>query len=110
MRSRSGGRLSPAVRPDGREEVAGPQIGVKRMTLFDKICAVLALILGVVLLLLGAIGLFFGSSANFSLPPVLGCLPFFVGWGIFRSVLIAWRSSNQIRTFEDNQRELQTKP
>ena len=79
------------------------------MTLFDKICAVPALIFSVILLLLGGIGFFLGSSANFSLPPILGCLPFFIGWGIFRSVLIAWRSSNQARTFEDNLHELKMK-
>ena len=68
------------------------------MTLFDKICAVLAMVLAVVFLVLGAIGFFTGANANFSLPPVLGALPFFIGWGIFRSVTIAWRSSNEART------------
>lgn len=67
------------------------------MTLFDKICAVLAMMLAVVFLVLGAIGLFTGANANFSLPPVLGALPFFIGWGIFRSVTIAWHSSNEAK-------------
>ena len=80
------------------------------MTLFDKICAVPALILGAVFLLLGGIGLFLGSSANFSLPPILGCLPFFIGWGIFRSVLIAWRCGDQVSAFRDHLSDQKMKP
>jgi hypothetical protein len=35
---------------------------------FDKFCAALAFALAIVFLILGVIGLFAGSSANFSLP------------------------------------------
>ena len=62
------------------------------MSWFDKTCAVLAFLLGVVFLILGAIGLFAGCSANFRLPPILGGLPALVGWGIVRSILVAWRA------------------
>ena len=60
------------------------------MNLFDKICASLAFAVGLILLGLGAVGLFLGSKASFELPPVLGFLPALVGWGIVRSVRRAW--------------------
>ncbi len=60
------------------------------MNLFDKFCAVLAFILGLVFLVLGGLGLFMGCSASFRLPPVLGFVPFLVGWGIVRAVYHAW--------------------
>ena len=61
------------------------------MNIFDKICAVLALLLGIVLGLLGVVGLFVGCNAHFSLPPILGVLPVFFGWGIVRSVGFAFK-------------------
>lgn len=61
------------------------------MNLFDRICAVPAMLLGIALLILGIFGLFTGCKANFSLPPVLGLLPALVGWGIARSIWIAWK-------------------
>lgn len=60
------------------------------MNAFDKLCAALAFVLGGLLLVLGGIGLFAGCRANFSLPPVLGIIPAFVGWGIVRAVYVAW--------------------
>ncbi len=60
------------------------------MNLFDRICAVLAMILGVVLLALGIVGIFIGCKASFTLPPILGALPALVGWGIAKSVWVAW--------------------
>ena len=62
------------------------------MNVFDKICAVLAFILGIILILLGAVGLFTGCKANFSLPPILGVIPALVGWGIVKAILVAWGS------------------
>ncbi len=61
------------------------------MSTFDKVCAVLAFILAVALVVLGVIGLFTGCRAHFSLPPVLGILPALVGWGIIKPVLVAWK-------------------
>jgi hypothetical protein len=61
------------------------------MNAFDKFCAVPAFALGVVFLVLGVPGLFAGCKANFTLPPVLEVLPAIVGWGIVRSVVLAWR-------------------
>ena len=61
------------------------------MNAFDKACAVLAFALGVVFLILGGFGLFFGCNAHFTLPAVLGGLPALVGWGVVRSVMIAWK-------------------
>jgi hypothetical protein len=57
---------------------------------FDKLCASLASLLAIVLLVLGILGLFTGCSAHFSLPPILGVLPAFVGWGIVRAVYFGW--------------------
>ena len=61
------------------------------MNLFDKICAVLAFIIGAIFLLLGAVGLFTGCRAHFTLPPILGALPILVGWGIIRPIIVAWK-------------------
>ena len=63
------------------------------MNLFDKGCATFSFLLGVALLLLGGFGLFLGCNANFSLPPVAGVIPAFIGWGIVRPIFIAWRDS-----------------
>ena len=63
------------------------------MNLFDKICAVLAFALGVVLLALGVIGLFTGCRAHFTLPPILGVLPAIAGWGIIKPIIVAWKGS-----------------
>ena len=60
------------------------------MNTFDKLCAALAFALGLVFLVLGAFGLFMGCRVNFTLPPVLGAIPAFVGWGIVRAVYCAW--------------------
>jgi hypothetical protein len=58
---------------------------------FDRFCAVIAFALGIVLLILGGFGLFVGCNANFTLPPILGAVPALVGWGIVKSVRVAWR-------------------
>jgi len=61
------------------------------MNQFDRFCAAFAFVLGLVLLLLGAFGVFLGSKAHFSLPPLLGGLPALVGYGIVRAVNVAWK-------------------
>ena len=60
------------------------------LTGFEKFCAVLAFALGVGFMLLGVLGLFTGCSANFRLPPVVGVIPAFVGWGIIRPIMKSW--------------------
>ncbi|MBA4068132.1 MAG: hypothetical protein C0501_31415 [Isosphaera sp.] len=65
--------------------------GLGGVNVFDKVCASLAFALGVVFVLAGVAGLAFGCRAHFTLPPVLGVLPAFVGWGIVRAVYLAWR-------------------
>jgi len=57
---------------------------------FDKLCAISAFVLGIVMLGLGGLGLFAGCSAHFTLPPVAGVIPAFVGWGIVRPIWLAW--------------------
>lgn len=59
---------------------------------FDKICAAPAALLGALFLLLGMFGLFNGAAAHFTLPPILGVFPAFVGWGMLRAIYIAWRT------------------
>jgi hypothetical protein len=65
------------------------------MNAFDKICACLAIPVGIVFLILGVIGLFMGSSAHFTLPPGLGGLPFFLGWAMSITLIRFWRLSNR---------------
>jgi hypothetical protein len=74
---------------------AGRRWSTVAMNAFDKLCAALAFVLGIVFLVLGVIGLFTGCRANFTLPPVLGVIPAIVGWGIVRAVYFAWNSPNQ---------------
>ncbi len=70
------------------------------MNKFDKICAVVAIPIGVVFMVLGFIGLFAGSSANFTLPPVLGFLPFLLGWAMCVTLIKFWISSNNTPSSE----------
>ena len=60
------------------------------MNAFDKLCAAVAFLLGIVFLVLGVIGLFAGCRAHFTLPPIVGVIPAFVGWGMVRAVYVAW--------------------
>ena len=63
------------------------------MTTFDKMCACLAIPIGAVFLVLGAVGLFAGCSPHFTLPPGMGVLPFFLGWAMTVPLIRAWRRS-----------------
>lgn len=63
------------------------------MNTFDKFCAAIAFLLGIVFVILGGIGVFTGCSANFKLPPILGVLPALAGWGIMKSVRVAWHAT-----------------
>jgi hypothetical protein len=66
-----------------------------RLNTFDKFCAVIAFLFAIVFLLLGCFGAIFGCTAYIILPPVLGILPAFAGWGIIRAVVVAWKLTNQ---------------
>ena len=61
---------------------------------FDKFCIIVGVPIGAIFLLLGAFGLFMGSNAHFTLPPVLGILPFFPGWALTVVAIKAWKSLN----------------
>ena len=61
------------------------------MNVFDKICAAIAALLGVVLVALGVLGAFVGCRFWFTLPPIVGALPALAGWGIVRSVWFGWK-------------------
>ena len=65
------------------------------MNVFDKVCAIPAFLIGIVFLILGAMGLFFGCKANFTLPPILGFFPALVGWAICKSIYVAWNQDNK---------------
>jgi len=69
------------------------------VNLFDKICGVLAIIIGALLLVIGIMGIFIGSAAHFTLPPLLGALPFFLGWSMCISTIKFWKQSNRIAQF-----------
>ncbi|MBN8459460.1 MAG: hypothetical protein J0M04_16655 [Verrucomicrobia bacterium] len=64
------------------------------MTTFDKLCAVLTIPIGAVFLIVGAVGLFTGSNAHFDLPPILGFLPFLLGWSMCVTLIRFWRRSS----------------
>ena len=68
-----------------------------RLNVFDKICAVFAILLGGLFMILGELGVFTGCKAHFTLPPVMGILPVFVGWGIVKSIIVAWKNSSSDR-------------
>lgn len=65
------------------------------MTTFDKICATLSIAVGAIFMLLGVIGLFAGAKAHFTLPPILGGLPFFLGWGMCVPLVKYWKMSGR---------------
>ena len=75
---------APERRPDGFEP----------MRTFDKVCSVLSIPIGIIFMILGAVGLFTGAKAHFSLPPILGGLPFFLGWGMSIPWIRDWKISN----------------
>ena len=60
------------------------------MNWFDKICATLAFVLGIVFFIFGVVGLFTGCRFNFAISPGFGVVPAFVGWGIIRAVWFGW--------------------
>ena len=64
------------------------------MSVFDKICAALSIVVGAIFMILGGIGLFTGAKAHFTLPPVLGILPFFLGWGMCVPLIKYWKMSS----------------
>lgn len=61
------------------------------MNIFDKICACMAFVLGIVLIILGIMGAFLGCNANFLLPPIYGAIPAIIGWGVVKPIIVAWK-------------------
>ncbi len=64
-----------------------------KLTILDKVCAGLAFALGVLLLLQGIGGVYWPATFQFELPPGAALLLLPVGWGIVRSVVVAWSHS-----------------
>ena len=73
----------------------------KLMTTFDKACAILSIPIGAIFMVLGAIGLFTGSNAHFTLPPILGGLPFFLGWAMCVPLVKYWSMTNAVNNEVD---------
>jgi hypothetical protein len=69
---------------------------------FDKLCACLSIPIGICFILLGIVGTFAGASAHFTLPPILGCLPFFLGWAMSITLLKFWGQSNHPKEAAQN--------
>jgi hypothetical protein len=65
------------------------------MNIFDKMCATLSIGIGAIFMVLGVFGLFFGANAHFTLPPILGGLPFFLGWGMCVPLVKFWKMSRR---------------
>ena len=64
-----------------------------RLNVFDRVCAIFALLLAPLLLVAGVIGLFAPVRAHITLPPVVGVVLAFAGWGILKSVIVAIRAA-----------------
>ena len=77
-----------------------------RLNAFDKFCATIAFVFGLFFLLLGVFGVFMGCTAYITLPPVLGVIPAFAGWGIIRAVYVAWKMTNRPGPIEDGAADL----
>ncbi len=96
------GSVPPRQPAPGAAHVAQPDdalprgANTPRLNTFDKLCVMPAFALGLLFLVLGFVGAFWGASANFTLPPGLGVLPAFIGWGIIRSVIVAWKRSRRL--------------
>ena len=48
-------------------------------------------------MILGAFGVIFGNNAHFTLPPILGGLPFFLGWAMCVGLIKYWRLSARLK-------------
>jgi hypothetical protein len=92
---------SPTVQP-----ATGRTTRQIRLNAFDKFCAAIGFVFGLLFLLLGALGLFMGCTAYITLPPVLGVIPAFAGWGIIRAVYVAWKMTNRPGAIEDGAADL----
>lgn len=68
------------------------------MSIFDKLCVCLTIPFGIIFIVLGIMGLFFGSQASFSLPPILGFFPFFVGWAMTVTLIKYWIQNNKYKS------------
>ncbi len=67
------------------------------MSVFDKICAVPTIIAGAIFMALGVFGLIFGCAAKLTLPPILGVLPFFLGWAMCVVLIKYWKLSARLK-------------
>jgi hydrogenase/urease accessory protein HupE len=75
------------------------------MNIFEKICMVVTIPVGAIFMVLGVIGLFVGCNAHFTLPPILGVLPFFLGFAMFVCLVRYWKLCNKLsKAIRDSRR------
>lgn len=72
------------------------------MNAFDKVCACLSIPIGICFIVLGVIGTFAGASAHFTLPPILGGIPFFLGWAMSITMIKFWKQSRNAANGDDD--------
>jgi hydrogenase/urease accessory protein HupE len=65
------------------------------MNIFEKICMVVTIPVGAIFMVLGVIGLFTGCNAHFTLPPILGAIPFFLGFAMCVCLVRYWKLGNE---------------
>lgn len=69
---------------------------VKLLGTWDKVCVAFAILIGAIMLSLGAVGVILGCNFHFKLPPVLGALPFLAGWAMTVVLVRYWRLSKAL--------------
>ena len=65
------------------------------MNVFEKLCMILTIPVGAIFMALGIFGLFMGCNAHFTLPPLLGVLPFFLGFPMCVCLVRYWKLGNE---------------
>jgi hypothetical protein len=60
------------------------------------ISVVIAFIVGCIFSIMGTLGLFLGSNAKYTLPPILGVIPLIVGIGIIYPMIKWWKWNNRV--------------
>lgn len=77
---------------------------------FDRFCATLAITVGFATMLLGVLGLFLGFHFYITLPPIIGLVVFFLGWGMSITLLKLWPRSPRQSRLEKEVIEVESHP
>jgi hypothetical protein len=65
------------------------------MNVFEKLCMIVTIPVGALLMGLGVLGLFAGCNAHFTLPPILGFAPFLLGFAMCVCLVRYWKLGNE---------------